>query len=93
MGQIESSDRPLQPIYQILSEKYTALYFNLKLRLAVKVLNNTAGQKGLVPSLLVFITFPSLGKTSANLIEQEDRFRAMHTAPVEAAKMTAELRI
>lgn len=93
MGQIESAHGPLRRIFRLLNENHSSLSENLKLRLAVKALNDTAGPKGLVSSLLVFGTIPSLGNTNANLVELEDRFRAMHAARAEAAKIVAEQRI
>lgn len=86
MGQIESAHGPLR----ILTENHGALSDNLRLRLTVKALNDAAGPKELVPSLLVFGTIPSLGNTGANLMEQEDQFKAKHTARKEAAKIVAE---
>lgn len=77
----------------MLHKDHPSLTDNLKLRLAVKALNDTAGLKGLVPSLLVFGKIPYLENTNANLPDQEERFRAMHLARAEAAKITAEQRI
>lgn len=93
MGQIESSHGPLRRVFRVLTEKYPNLSDNLRLRLSVKSLNDTAGPKGLVPSLLVFGVIPSLGNTDADLPNQEERFRAMHEARNEAATITAEKRI
>lgn len=58
--------------------------------MTVKALNDTAGTKGQVPSLLVFVVISSLGNTDADLPTQKERFRAMHEARDEAATITAE---
>lgn len=93
MGQIEGAHAPLRRVFRMFHKEHPSLSDNLKLRLSVKALNDTAGPEGLVPSLLVFGVIPSLGNTEANLVDQERRFRAMHLAPAEAAKITAEERI
>lgn len=77
----------------MLTDNYADLSDALRLRFAVKALNDTAGIKGLVPSLLVFGTIPSLGNTGANWLNQEERFKAMHAARKEAAAIRAEQRI
>lgn len=93
MGQIEGAHGPLRRIYSMLTDKYPTLSDNVRLRFAVKALNDTAGHNGLVPSLLVFRSIPSMGNTEADLPDQNDRFRAMLDARMEASTITAEKRI
>lgn len=77
----------------MLSDQYPELPDVLRLRFAIKVLNDTAGVNGLVPSLLVFGTIPSLGNAEADIADQEDRFNALSAARKEAAVITAEPQI
>lgn len=93
MGKIESAHGPLRRIYRMLTDKYPDLSDALRLRFSVKALNDTSGPKGLVPSLLVFGTIPSIGSSNANLPDQEQRFKAMRAAREEAATIFAEQRI
>lgn len=93
MGKVESAHGPLRRIYRMLTDNYPELSDNLRLRFSIKALNDTAGTKGLVPSLLVYGTIPSLGNTGADLPDQEDRFTALAAARKEAACITAEKRI
>lgn len=79
MGQIESSNGPLRRIYRKLTDNHPAIFYNLNLRLSVKDLNHAAETKGLVPSILVLGTIPSMGNTNISLVEQEECFRTMYT--------------
>lgn len=93
MGKIEQAHAPLRRIFRILSEKHPKLSASIRLRYPVKELNDTAGDKGLVPSMLVFGVIPSIYNSGAHLCEQEDRFDAMKRAREEAATITAENRV
>lgn len=73
--------------------KLSGHYDNLKLRLSVKALDDTAATKRLVPSLLVFDTIPSLGNRDENLLDQSGRLREMHTGRVEPEHIIVEQRI
>lgn len=89
MGQIESAHVHLRRIFRLLAETHPNLSDNFKLRLTVKALNDIAGPKGLVPSVLVCGMLPLLVNTEANLVNQEDSFRARHAARNVAAKIVA----
>lgn len=93
MGQIESAKCTLRIIYRILSENYPNLSGNIRINFSVKALNDTAGLKGLVPSLLVFGTILSLGSKGVDMTDQGTRFKAMHVARNEATKIIAEQRM
>lgn len=60
---------------------------------SVKAINDTAGEKRLVSSLLVFGVIPSVGNSNANLRDQADRLKATKDAREETATITAERRI
>lgn len=77
----------------MLTDRYSGLSDNLRLRFAVKALNDTAGTNGLVPSLLVLGTIPSIGNTEAEFADREQRFSAITSARKEAAKIFAEKQI
>lgn len=66
MGKVESAQGPLRGIYRLVTDNYPDLYYNLRLRITVKALNDTAGHKRLVLSLLVW-TIPSLGNAGTGL--------------------------
>lgn len=100
MGKVESAHGPLSRIYCTLSDRYPNLSDNLRLRFAVKALNDTAGTNGLVPSLLVLSTILlyrcSWSGNSASVFPSEgstQRFNAMTAARKEAATIIAEKRI
>lgn len=80
MGKVESAHGPLRRVYRLLTDQYPDLSGHLRLRFAVKALTDTAGVIGLVPSLLVFRTIPSLGNTGVELADQGQRFNALNIA-------------
>jgi hypothetical protein len=57
--------------------------------MAVKAVNDTAGPDGLVPTLLVFGTYPRLSKTSPPLPSIAARATAVHKAMSEIQKLKA----
>lgn len=93
MGKIEIAHGPLRRIYCMLSDMYPTLSDNLRLKFAVKSLNDTAGTNDLVSSLLVFGTIPSLGNTETELHDQEEKFIASSAARKEASTIITEKKI
>lgn len=93
MGKIESAHGPLCTIYRTLRDRYPDLSDSPRLRCEVNALNDTADTNGLVPSLLVFGTIPSLGDTESELADQEQRFNEITAARKEVATIIAEKRI
>jgi hypothetical protein len=59
-GQNERPHSPLRRCYLKIKNDVPSLPADLCLRVAVKVMNDTVGQNGLVPTLLVFGTIPQL---------------------------------
>jgi len=49
---------PLQQAYQIITTKIPKISKEIALQMAFKAINNTAGPKGLIPTLLVFRAYP-----------------------------------
>lgn len=67
MGTIYQAHAPLRKIFIIMAEEHPNSSNALKLHYAIKALNDTAGEKGLVPSGLVFGVTPFPVNTDANL--------------------------
>lgn len=93
MGRMEKEHIPLRQIFWMLSGKHQSLSSVMFLKYAVKVLKDTAGEKGLVPSLLVFGVIPLVRNLNSNLHNQEELFKAMKDARVERDTITEERRI
>jgi hypothetical protein len=62
------------------------------LKCATKALNDTMGENGLVPSLLVFGIVPRFPILSSNLPEQQERMRVLAAAQAEYNSIVAERR-
>ncbi|CAE7021550.1 Polyprotein [Pyrenophora teres f. teres] len=63
------------------------------LQMAVKAINDTAGPKGLVPTLLVFGTYPRLSKTSPPSPSITARATAIRKAMAEVRKIKAKRQV
>lgn len=66
---------------------------DLILRLATKACNDTLGADGLVPTLLVYGTLPTLPVTNGVNLAQKERMQALSLARDEMATLVAEQRI
>lgn len=77
----------------MLTDKYHDFSDQLRQQFSIRALNDTAGPKGVVHSLPVFGTIPSICNTGSNLLDQEHRFEATRAAWNEAAGIVAEQRI
>jgi hypothetical protein len=66
---------------------------DMVLKCATKALNDTTGENGLVPSLLVFGIVPRFPILSSNLPEQQERMRVLAAAQAEYNTIVAERRI
>lgn len=80
MGLVEQAHASLRRIFRLVKQNHPTISNALCLRFSVKSLNDTAGDKGLVPSMIVFGVIPSLGNTHDNLPDQQERFNAMIVA-------------
>lgn len=85
MDKIEQAHAPLRRVYRILSKDHPKLSAAMRLRYAVKALNDSHGERGLVPSMSVFGVISSLENSRANLCGQDERFNALKRAREEAA--------
>lgn len=79
-SQIEQSNAPLRLIFLMLRQEQLQISTALCLCYADKSLNDTAGDKGLVPSILVFDVTPSLMNTNDDLRNQRVLFKYMKSA-------------
>ncbi|KAI0994549.1 hypothetical protein K3495_g13632 [Podosphaera aphanis] len=103
MGLIERYHSPTRPAYQIITEEFkedgrqgtyeSRTHKSLLLKMATKVVNDTAGSDGLVPTLLVFGTFPRMSpmETPAPTISQ--RAKAIKNAMVEVSKLYVQRQV
>ena len=60
IGKVERYHAPLRRAYEVIHGDLPALGKTSTLQMAVKAVNDTAGPNGLVPTLLVFGTFPKM---------------------------------
>ena len=58
IGLVERYHAPLRRAYEIIVEELPNAAKHLALQMAVKAVNDTAGPNGIVPTLLVFGTYP-----------------------------------
>ncbi len=58
--------------------------------MAVKAVNDTAGYNGLVPTLLVFGTFPRIIDDDAPSLSTTERAKTINMAMAEVAKLHAK---
>lgn len=65
----------------------------LSLALSVKAMNDTAGPKGLVPSLLLFGEIPRIPHTPKEHVDANVRIKAMETARNEYETILAQTRV
>jgi hypothetical protein len=89
-GQIHSK---LRNIFNKVSSENPRLSRQLRLSIAVKALNDTAGPDGLVPSLLVLGTLPRPPNSTKEFPAQSERFQAMDTARKEYERLIAAERV
>lgn len=83
----------LRRIYRKVKSSFPHLSKHALLKLAVKAMNDTSGENGLVPLFLVFEIFPRLPIISHDLPNQEKRVKIMVEAQMEMNAIVAEKRI
>jgi hypothetical protein len=84
---------PLRRIYRKVKMTHPDIERNLCLKLTVKSMNDTVGEDGLVPSLLVFGINPRHPVMSTDLPTQKERMDVLATANSEMNSIIAERRI
>ena len=62
---VECYYSPLRRIYHIITAELLDINKDIALQMAFKVINNSAGPDGLIPTLLVFRAYPRIVKSNA----------------------------
>jgi hypothetical protein len=57
---VERYHGPLRRIYYIITSKILGINKDIALQMAFKVINNSIGLDGLIPTLLVFRAYPQI---------------------------------
>lgn len=83
----------LRQVYRGVFDLHSSINKHDALRLAVKSVNDTAKQDGLVPTLLLFGVLPRLPMQPRDLPIQQSRFETTATARREMVKLTALARL
>ena len=91
IGLVERYHVPLRRAYEIITEelKNQAVAKDIRLQMAIKAVNDTAGYNGLVLTLLVFGTFPRITNEDALTLLTIERAKAINSAMTEVAKLYA----
>ena len=83
IGMVERYHAPLRRAYDIITKELPKILRQHALQMAVKAINDTAGLDGIVPTLLVYGSYPQVStreKTSTTAVEQGNTIRkAMRT--------------
>jgi hypothetical protein len=92
---VERYHIPLRRAYLIITEelKDQAIGKEIRLQMAIKAVNDTAGYNGLVPTLLVFGTYPRITNDDAPTLSTTQRAKAIKEAMTEVAKLHAERQV
>lgn len=93
IGVWERYHSTLRRIYNKVQEDHPLVLEETALRMAIKGCNDTAGPRGLVPTMLVFGAMPALPTTNFRNPRQKERMMALQTAREEMAKIAAEQRV
>lgn len=80
-------------IYSRVRMAHPGLSKDVALSMATAAINQTAGPRGLIPTLLVFGVSPQMPVTPLPLPAQRDRVQAMVTARKEIAAQIARVRV
>jgi hypothetical protein len=93
IGVGETLHAPLRRIYNKVAFAFPNAPPQLILKCAVKAMNDTIGENGLVPSLLVFGMIPRFPILTSEIPHQQERMRILQVAQAEMNSIAAERRI
>lgn len=93
LGQGETYHAMLRRLYNKIRATTPNISKAMSLSTAIKVMNDTAGPNGLVPSLLLFGEMPRIPHVPQTSISPSDRHRAIHAARKEFEVITAKSRV
>jgi hypothetical protein len=87
---VERAHPALWRAYQIITDECKDIQKELALQMAVKAINDTAGPNGLVPTLLVYGTYPRMSNLDPPAPSITDRAAAIQKAMAEIVKLRAK---
>ena len=93
LGIGERLHAPLRRIYRKIIFEFPQIDRIIALKLSTKAMNDTNGDNGLVPSLVVFGIIPQLPINSSEIPAQKERMVALSKAQMEMNAVIAERRI
>jgi hypothetical protein len=93
IGKVERYHAPLRRAYHIIHTEMPQESPELCLSMAVKAINDTAGPNGLVPTLLVFGTYPRMSETSSPSPGIIARATAIRKAMKELSNLRAQRQV
>ncbi len=93
LGIGERLHEPLRRIYKKIKTDHPTADPKYILNIAVKAMNDTIGENGLVPSRLVFGIIPRFPILNSDLPEQKERLEMIKTAQAEMNSIVAERRV
>jgi hypothetical protein len=95
VGLVERYHAPLRRAYDIISSELSSKNVprDMRLQMAVKAVNDTAGYNGLIPTLLVFGAFPRITDGDPPSLTTTERAMAIKQAMSEVAKLHAERQV
>ncbi len=95
VGLVERYHAPLRRLYEIIQDELKDEYINkeMVLQMAVKAVNDSVGPDGIVPTLLVFGTYPRLTEMDPLSPSVTKRAEAIRTATKEVRRLYTERRV
>jgi hypothetical protein len=95
VGLVERAHPIVRRAYQIITEELQGLGVSkeMRLQMAIKAINDTAGPDGLVPTLLVFGAYPRMVATDPPALSISQRASAIQKAMNEVTKVRAKMQV
>ena len=93
LGMGERYHEYLRKTYMKVRDEFLTVATEFSLKLAVQAMNDTAGQNGLVPTLLVFVVMPRIPVARKDVPGMVERMKALQSARGEMAKRMAQNRL
>jgi hypothetical protein len=95
VGQVKRYHAPLRHAYEIIQDELEDKHIDkeIMLQMAVKAINDSAGPDGIVPTLLVFSTYPRLTEIDPPSPSVTKRAKAIRAATKEVRRLYAERQV
>jgi hypothetical protein len=90
---VERYYTPLRQAFKIITEELPYAPKQFVLQIAIKAVNDTAGPDGLVPTLLVFSTYPRMTTTNTLFLTVTKRGKAITKAIKQIAELHAKRQV